>query len=864
MAEITEYDIQIKFKDSGAEKTAKDIDKVKDSTEKLKSTIKGLGIGFVLKRATDAIGGFINKTADYIETINLFRASMGSAADEAEKFINKAESVLGLDPKKMMDSVSAFQNLAESIGISNDRAYLMSKNMTQLAGDLSSFANIPFEDAQRKLISGLSGQVKPLREYGIALNQANLQETAYSLGIQQRVKDMTQAQKTELIYYQIMTSTTKMQGDLGRSLLSPANALRVMKNEFQKLARAVGSIFIPIMMKLIPVIRAVTQLLTEAAQAIARFFGFNISNYNADLSSVGNMLSGVSDDIGDVGDAAEETAGKLNKMLMPFDELNNITSSTGTGSTGGLGSVGGGGSLGIDLPEYDMFESATNGMVEKVEKIKNVITTLLPIIKTIAAAFAAWKVGSNVINALDKIFDLTTNQKKSSMEILMGITLIITGLTTYIGSAKKMLQGDLSIQNLLIGIFGAGTTGGGVALVAKGLGLATAGPIGLAVTLLLTLLLIGGYALKKDDEFYKKVAEEKGWDWDGLSFKDKVKMHIDVPLEILGLKDIDDSKWKETVNNANVFDKINAPFKVILEKVGNGIKTFFNELPEKMGKWFASAVLDSFNFIKWSNQDIHDKISSAFSKIWDLLVEYFDWEKQTTYTDTILTKVKEFMGEIVKNIIDGFLNGMNEDWNRLCEGSNRLFDLFTKGVKDKLGIHSPSTVFEEIGQNLIKGLTGGIEGMWSTLTDKFDNIKGLTNFEWSLPKLKIPHMYWSSKPATGWIANLLSKLNLPTSLPKLNIEWYAQGGFPDVGQLFVANEAGPELVGNIGNRTAVANKDQITTAIANATYQAMSRALAENNQNDGQPFIINVGNEQLYKGYANYKNQQSNKYGINI
>ena len=114
------------------------------------------------------------------------------------------------------------------------------------------------------------------------------------------------------------------------------------------------------------------------------------------------------------------------------------------------------------------------------------------------------------------------------------------------------------------------------------------------------------------------------------------------------------------------------------------------------------------------------------------------------------------------------------------------------------------------------------------------------------------------------MATLLSKLNLPTSLPKLKIDWYAQGGYPDAGQLFIANEAGPELVGNIGNKTAVANKDQITTAIANATYQAMSKALSENSQNDGQPIIVNVGGEQIYKGFTRYQNEQSRMYGINV
>lgn len=56
----------------------------------------------------------------------------------------------------------------------------------------------------------------------------------------------------------------------------------------------------------------------------------------------------------------------------------------------------------------------------------------------------------------------------------------------------------------------------------------------------------------------------------------------------------------------------------------------------------------------------------------------------------------------------------------------------------------------------------------------------------------------------------------------LALKKYADGGFPDYGDLFIANEAGPELVGTIGNRTAVANSSSIETAIYNAVRSAMS------------------------------------------
>lgn len=860
MADITQYDITIKFSESGAEKTAKDIDKIQKSSDKLKSTLKGLGIATILKKSTDAIGSFINKTSDYIETVNLFRASMGQAADAAQDFINKAESDMGLDPKVLMDSVSQFYNMADSLGISSDRAYLMSQNMTQLAADLSSFANISVEAAQSKLMSGLSGQVKPLREYGIAIDQATLQETAYSLGIQQRVKDMTRAQKTELIYYQIMTQTTKMQGDLGRSMISPANALRVMKAEFQKLARAVGSIFIPIMMKIIPVIRAVTQILTEAAKRIAKFFGFEMGDYNADLSSVGNLLDGVADGIGDVGDAADEASGKLNKMLMPFDELNNISSSLGSAASG-LSGIGSGGSLGIDLPEYDFFKSLDGGMNEKVEKIKKTIEGIIPLLGAIGSIIAGWKISNSVTGILGKILNWDDSKKSESLKIGIGITLLITGITLAFGSIKKMLEGDLSVQNLLLGLFGAGAAGVGAGMVASGLGLAAAGPIGWAVAIALAITVLATWIYKKDDELYTKIAEAQGLDYKDMSFWDKQKLHIDTTLEIVGLKETDpNSTWGQQVDqfHEDVKNKLGSAWegvtKFVTEKVPeetnvqlNIIGTALGRLTKKVGNYIVN--LPEQNKIY---------LDTLWTWVKGLPGKFWHWF--TIDLPAYQTKMKELAG----NVITGFWEGIENMQEWLKDKIDGWIDSFVGGFKEGLGIHSPSTVFSEIGENLIKGLTGGIDNLWGTLTSRFNNIKNLTNFEWKLPNLKIPHLSWSSEPASGYMATLLSKLNLPTSLPKLKIDWYAQGGYPDAGQLFIANEAGPELVGNIGNKTAVANKDQITTAIANATYQAMSKALSENSQNDGQPIIVNVGGEQIYKGFTRYQNEQSRMYGINV
>jgi hypothetical protein len=346
-----------------------------------------------------------------------------------------------------------------------------------------------------------------------------------------------------------------------------------------------------------------------------------------------------------------------------------------------------------------------------------------------------------------------------------------------------------------------------------------------------------------------------------MSFWDKQKLHIDTTLEIVGLKETDpDSTWGKQVDqfHEDVKSKLGSAWEGVTKFVTEKVPEETNIQLEVIGTALGRLTKKVGNYIVSLPEQNKIYLNILWTWVKGLPARFWHWF--TIDLPAYQTKMKE----LAKNVIIGFWEGIEGMQKWLKDKIDGWVDSFVGGFKQGLGIHSPSTVFSEIGENLIKGLTGGIDNLWGTLTSKFDDIKNLTNFEWKLPNLKAPKLSWTTEPASGYMATLLSKLNLPTSLPKLKISWYAQGGFPEAGQLFVANEAGPELVGNIGNKTAVANKDQITTAIANATYQAMSKALSENNQNDGQPIIVNVGNEQLYKGMTNYRNQQSNMYGINI
>lgn len=99
---------------------------------------------------------------------------------------------------------------------------------------------------------------------------------------------------------------------------------------------------------------------------------------------------------------------------------------------------------------------------------------------------------------------------------------------------------------------------------------------------------------------------------------------------------------------------------------------------------------------------------------------------------------------------------------------------------------------------------------------------------------------------------------LTWSLP--SITWMASGGFPDEGQLFIANEAGPEMVGTMNNRTAVANNDQIVEGIRQGVYEAVSAAMSQSGGNN-TPVNIYLDGKQIATTTTKYQKQLARATG---
>lgn len=405
-----------------------------------------------MQTAARVIASWVTKSNSYIENLNLFTASMGKYAESAREYAETVGEVMGIDPGEWMRNQGVFMTITKGFGVASDRAYTMSKNLTQLGYDLSSFFNIPFEDAMQKLQSGISGELEPLRRLGYDLSQARLKAVALSLGIKKSFNDMTQAEKAQLRYYTIMKQVTVAQGDMARTLEAPANQLRILQAQVTQCARALGNIFIPALNAVLPYAIALVNVLRKVAEAIALFFGFTLPE--VDYSGLGEVGDSV-DDIGEGLEDATKAAKKLKNAVLGIDELNIISPNDANGGGAGGGTVGG---FDFELPEYDFLGDALSKRADEIQKW---MEKILPLIAEIGAGLAAWAIADSLIPDLGRL------------ESLLGGLLLAVGLTLLIDSIKDIIiNKELTWGNILEGMAGGALAGAGLGLMlAKQFGL---------------------------------------------------------------------------------------------------------------------------------------------------------------------------------------------------------------------------------------------------------------------------------------------------------------------------------------------------------------------------------------------------------
>lgn len=337
----------------------------------------------------------LEAAAEYQEQMNLMTVSLGQYAEQAYQYAQKVQECLGINAGEYLSNQGTFMTLVHGMGVASDAANTMSENLTRLSYDLGSFFNLDYSESFEKVRSAISGETESIKQLGYDLSETRLQQIAYANGIETSVSEMSQADKAYLRYIALMQQVSWAQGDLTRTIASPANQMKILAQQAQVAARAVGNAFLPALQAILPIAIAAVKVIATLANKIAEAFGGK-GVYSIDFGSGGDLSDAAgdaADSLGDVGDAADGTGDsasdaadkvkELKRELMGFDEINKFSSqddssSSGSSPSGGSGSGGsgdGGGSSisGIELPtdEWEFDDSFADEWVKKIEDFLN-------------------------------------------------------------------------------------------------------------------------------------------------------------------------------------------------------------------------------------------------------------------------------------------------------------------------------------------------------------------------------------------------------------------------------------------------------------------------------------------------------------
>lgn len=883
--------------------------KATSTTGKFTSGLKALNVAAVaitFRKIGHFIAQAVTESNKYQEDLNLFTVALGQYAAEAQNYAEKVSDVMGIDPAQWLRNQGVFNTLLTGFGDTAERAQLTSQNLTQLGYDISSFFNISIEDAMQKLQSGISGELEPLRRLGYDLSQARLEQTALNLGIKESVANMTQAEKAELRYYAIMTQVTTVQGDMARTLEAPANLLRILQAQLTQAARAIGNIFIPALNAILPYAIAVVQVIREIANALANLAGFKLTE--VDYSGVNSAAVGA----GSLADNLDDAAGaakKLKQYTAGFDELNVFAPNTGSGSGTGAGGAGG---FDFDLPTYDFLGDAVQ---TRIGEIKKMIEDTLAEITTIVSGFmlavgailvvtgvniplgvglmAAGAVGlaatvglnwtamsSELASTLALItgvvggflLALGAIMAFSGANLPLGIALMALGGASLVSAAVinwhnsdrhltdalTTLTGVLAGASLAVGAMLAFTgvaTGLGIALMAVGaVTLVSAAalnwnsiPDALASPLSRVGLLVSGATLALGAILAfsgcmplgialmaigaTSLVSVMALNWNGLS--DEIQNVIAIITTVVSVAFL-------AIGAALAFSGANIPLGLALltagaVTMGTAIMPNWNDLSDNVQQKISmittvvgGALLAVGAILALSGVALPLGLGLMAAGALSLgAVATLNW-------DFVVNSIKKVVS-VITGILSGALivlgvllclsgAGVGLGLAVLAAGLSLSYAAWT--LDD-----NPITRFVRQMANSIIGL---VNGVIDAINDMFHiqfnglSVMGITLIPaFDIRLVDIPH-----------------------------IPFFEDGGFPNEGQLFIAREAGAEMVGAMGRRTAVANNDQIVEGISAGVSVANDGVIAAIyallNVVEEKDFSVNIGDNQIGESYDRY------------
>lgn len=733
------------------------------STQRASKSSKGLASVFGslyanffwVKRGADKLWNSIETSMDYVETLNYFDAAFGQVAESAvsqwedagaesaeayyKSFSDRAKQLtskmtgfsvkddgtlqatgqpsLGIDPEKLMNYQATFGQMASSMGVTAETSLKLSQALTEIGGDLASVKNLDFDKVWNDMASGLAGMSRTLDKYGVNIRNVNLQQKLTELGIQANITALNQNDKALLRAIILLDSTKYAWGDLATTINQPANQLRLIESNFQNLSRTIGNLFLPAVSNVLPYVNAMVIALQRLATWLGNLLGI-------DLSKVTSSVAKSSFDFGSIADEAEaatEAVNKLQKGIRKFDELDVITTSSGSssGSGGGLDSGLLDDAFNKSFEEYQKawdeafanMENKAQDLADKIEKffapVKKIFQDLFDgdffaagqdtsklvagIFNWFADAIAAvdwYKIGHNIGEFLDGIE--------------WGEVFLAAGnfLETAIDAAVDLWKGSFDADPIATVIVSA-------LAIAKFLGLdnvlkdkiAKAIPSklnlsnGVKIVLLAATFVVGfnvgkaiGKALFPDD---KEVYENFTWFGDGGFFDTIINTDIPTLTDAWRRMVVDMSGMNGVVDTAS--DKVSK----LVDLFNNskiditdtfGLTSALKNVSPLVENWFTEEVKPWLSKEKW--ESLGDNVKKALSSKWD---EFTDWWGNTGFAKWWDDVSSHFSTE--SWTWEGIEKGLSQAWENAVASAKGIWNRFAEWLNDKLNFSWDSISF---------------------------------------------------------------------------------------------------------------------------------------------------------------------------
>lgn len=240
---------------------ASSTDELTAAQDKAASSAAAMGEGYSTTKAiiADLASSVIKKTANALvdfakgsveaasslyEVENVVDVAFENMRDKADEFAKTSIETYGISELTAKRTAALYTSMAKAMDITLDKSSDMAIALAQRSADMASFYDISQDITSTALKSVFTGETESLKRFGVVMTEVNLQEYAFSQGIEKSIKDMTQAEKVQLRFNYLMQQTAAAGGDFARTSDSFANKTRQLKERLTETSIVIGNQFI--------------------------------------------------------------------------------------------------------------------------------------------------------------------------------------------------------------------------------------------------------------------------------------------------------------------------------------------------------------------------------------------------------------------------------------------------------------------------------------------------------------------------------------------------------------------------------------------------------------------------------------------